>query len=119
MLFRSSPKRREHTPFYDEFEFFETWMNNYPNKSFMSAMLYVACKKKKMQWWEILNDSNLWVSKRIKQAVSYLLSQRELIETYGLRINSTEFDDLTHVDFNEIEKFRMKSSVEAKIDVKN
>ena len=114
-----APKERTYTPFFDEFEFFETWTTNYPHKSFIDAMLHVATKKRKLKWWEILNDSKLWVSNRIKQVISYLLSKPEIMKEYGFRINSTEFDDITKINFDEIEKFRIKSSVEVDKNVKN
>ena len=114
-----APKDREYTPFYNQFEFFEAWTNNYPYESFLSAMAHSACYKKKIKWWEVINNPNLWSSTRIKNIVAYLLYHRDTIERYGLRRNGTEFDDINKIDFNQIEKFRFKSSAEADNDVKD
>ena len=106
-----APKSREHTPFYDQFEFFDAWTNNYPQKSFVAAMVNSICQKKKMEWWEVLNSPSLWTTTRTKNMVAYLLHQRDILEKYGFRKNATEFDDINKIDFSQIEKFRLKSNL--------
>jgi len=107
-----APKKRIHTPFYDDFRFFEIWTTTYGNKSFVAAMLQASAVKLKVKWWEVLNNSRFWRANRVKQMITYLLVERELIEKYGFRINGDEFDDVNKIDFNELEKFRLKSTAE-------
>jgi len=114
-----APKSREYTPFYDQFEFFDGWTHNYPYTSFVVGMLTPQVKKQKVKWYEILNNQSRWKTNRIKNVVAYLLNEKEVMSKYGFRKNSTEFDDINLIDFKELEKFRIRSSVEVKADVKD
>lgn len=114
-----APKSREYTPFYEDFLFFESWTKNFRYESFVTGMLLSATKKKKKKWWEILNSSNLWTTDRIKSLIGMFLNEKEFLIKYGFIRNKFEEDDPDLIDFNSLEKYRLKSSVEDDINAKD
>ena len=51
-------------------------------------------------------------------AIMMFMSQ-ETMAQYAFRKNSVEFDDINLIDFEQLEKFRIRSSVEVKANVED
>lgn len=100
-----SPSNRFDSPYWYYFETLEHWTMYSERLSYIEMMTLSGQKKSGLQWFQLLNNTNKWITPNIYFLLR-MMTKTDLVEKYGYRQWADSFVDKKMIDFNEIEKFK-------------